>query len=86
MITESEGRPVDVFPDAGITQAWSMLAGCGAAQSYIGCSSDGFIEIALSDPGSRSTLAIGRGLTIEQAICAGVREMEQKQERSDLLV
>jgi hypothetical protein len=78
MITKREGRPADLLPDAGITQAWSMLAGCGAAQSYIGCSSDGFIEIALSEPGSRSTLAIGRGLTLEQAICAGVREIEQK--------
>ena len=87
MITErEESRSANCLPDAGITQAWRMLSNCGAAQCYIGCSSDGLHEIALCDPCSRLPLAIGRGRTIEQAICAGVREMEQKQERSDLLV
>jgi hypothetical protein len=64
--------------NVGITRAWTLLAGCDAAHCYVGCNSDGLHEIALCDPCTRLPIAVGRGLTIEQAICAGVREIEQK--------
>ena len=74
----SEEWSASGLAEPGITQAWSLLANCDAAHCYIGCSSDGLHEIALCDPCSRLPLAVGRGLTVEQAICAGVREIEQK--------
>jgi hypothetical protein len=76
MTTTSENRKsANLIPGAEITHAWRRLANSGAAQCYIGCSRDGLHEISLCDPCSRLPLAIGRGLTIEQAICAGVQEI-----------
>jgi hypothetical protein len=81
MKTNSENRQfANLVPGAEITHAWRRLANSGAAQRYIGCSHDGLHEISLCDPCSRLPLVIGRGLTIEQAICAGVEEIEQKKE------
>jgi len=78
---ETKIQSAGLLPDAEITRAWTVLAKSGVAQSYLGCSSDGFHEIALCNPGSRLPLVIGRGVSVEQAIFAGIHEIEKQREQ-----
>ena len=60
----------DNGPEINISSAWKILSRLGLPARFGGKSQDGSYEYFIIDPHTGDLLAVGKGMTLEKAMCA----------------